>query len=275
MIEGPVHAAARRPDPARRAGRHARAGRLVRLPAFDHAHPAHVEPRPPARARPRHRPRGARRALPGEPRRRRRAASCRRRSRATRPTSRSRFDPDLARRTSRVPGVGPVRLAVLDGGPADDRRRARGVARGPRRRGEIRDAGRSTEEATDAPAVRRRADRLTGWLPGYADPEYFLRLLFQSDSRTNEGGFAIAPFDELIERARQERSDRGPAGAVPPGRPDGGGRAGGLIPLVYGAEHGLREAVGAGLVGVRQVLVVVRRPGRWTRPRPGDATPIR
>ena len=49
----------------------------------------------------------------------------------------------------------------------------------------------------------------TGWLPGYGDPEYFLRLLFQSDSRTNEGGFAHAPFDELIERARQERSDRG------------------------------------------------------------------
>lgn len=49
----------------------------------------------------------------------------------------------------------------------------------------------------------------TGWLPGYADPEYFLRLLFQSDSRTNEGGFASEAFDALIEEARQERSDRG------------------------------------------------------------------
>jgi ABC-type oligopeptide transport system substrate-binding subunit/class 3 adenylate cyclase len=49
----------------------------------------------------------------------------------------------------------------------------------------------------------------TGWLPGYADPEYYLRLLFHSDSRTNEGGFAYQPFDELIEQARQERSDRG------------------------------------------------------------------
>ena len=49
----------------------------------------------------------------------------------------------------------------------------------------------------------------TGWLPGYADPEYFLRLLFHSQSRTNEGGFAYQPFDDLIERARQERSDRG------------------------------------------------------------------
>jgi oligopeptide transport system substrate-binding protein len=51
--------------------------------------------------------------------------------------------------------------------------------------------------------------RVTGWLPGYADPEYFLRLLFQSTSRTNEGGFADPAFDVLIERARQERSDRG------------------------------------------------------------------
>ncbi len=51
--------------------------------------------------------------------------------------------------------------------------------------------------------------RVTGWLPGYPDPEYYLRLLFQSTSRTNEGGFADPVFDELIEAARQERSDRG------------------------------------------------------------------
>jgi ABC-type oligopeptide transport system substrate-binding subunit/class 3 adenylate cyclase len=50
--------------------------------------------------------------------------------------------------------------------------------------------------------------RITGWFPGYADPEYFLRLLFQSDSRTNEGGFSSPAFDELIERARREPSDR-------------------------------------------------------------------
>jgi oligopeptide transport system substrate-binding protein len=49
---------------------------------------------------------------------------------------------------------------------------------------------------------------ITGWLPGYPDPEYYLRLLFQSDSKTNEGGFSSAAFDELIERARQERRDR-------------------------------------------------------------------
>ena len=60
--------------------------------------------------------------------------------------------------------------------------------------------------------VGGRADkaylRVTGWFPGYADPEYFLRLLFHSDSRTNEGGFSNAGFDDLIERARRERNGR-------------------------------------------------------------------
>ncbi|HET9722236.1 MAG TPA: hypothetical protein VFR44_00160, partial [Actinomycetota bacterium] len=67
--------------------------------------------------------------------------------------------------------------------------------------------------AEEAMQVGGRPDtakiRITGWFPGYADPEYFLRLLFQSDSRTNEGGFSSPEFDALIERARQERSDRG------------------------------------------------------------------
>jgi ABC-type transport system substrate-binding protein/class 3 adenylate cyclase len=65
------------------------------------------------------------------------------------------------------------------------------------------------EEATQ---VGGRPDtaylRITGWFPGYADPEYFLRLLFQSDSRTNEGGFSSARFDDLIERARREPNER-------------------------------------------------------------------
>jgi ABC-type transport system substrate-binding protein/class 3 adenylate cyclase len=66
-----------------------------------------------------------------------------------------------------------------------------------------------SEEAMEVGGRLDRAPlRMTGWLPGYADPEYFLRLLFQSDSRTNEGGFSHAPFDELIERARRERDGR-------------------------------------------------------------------
>jgi ABC-type transport system substrate-binding protein/class 3 adenylate cyclase len=47
-----------------------------------------------------------------------------------------------------------------------------------------------------------------GWLPGYPDPEYYLRLLLHSDAKTNEGGFAYEPFDALIERARHERRGR-------------------------------------------------------------------
>jgi ABC-type oligopeptide transport system substrate-binding subunit len=65
------------------------------------------------------------------------------------------------------------------------------------------------DDEIGTPRVEAAPLRLTGWLPGYADPEYYLRLLFQSTSRTNEGGFADPVFDELIERARQERSDRG------------------------------------------------------------------
>jgi ABC-type transport system substrate-binding protein len=66
------------------------------------------------------------------------------------------------------------------------------------------------EEASElGTRVDRAPLRITGWLPGYADPEYFLRLLFESTSRTNEGGFSDPRFDELIEAARQERSDRG------------------------------------------------------------------
>ncbi len=45
---------------------------------------------------------------------------------------------------------------------------------------------------------------IAGWLPGYPDPEYCLRLLLQSDSLTNEGGFADAELDELIDRARRQ-----------------------------------------------------------------------
>jgi ABC-type oligopeptide transport system substrate-binding subunit len=74
----------------------------------------------------------------------------------------------------------------------------------------------------------------TGWLPGYADPEYFLRLLFQSDSRTNEGGFAYAPFDDLIERARQERSDRGRLGLFHEADRMAVADRVAVIPLVYG-----------------------------------------
>jgi ABC-type oligopeptide transport system substrate-binding subunit/class 3 adenylate cyclase len=42
-----------------------------------------------------------------------------------------------------------------------------------------------------------------GWLPGYPDPEYCLRLILHSHAKANEGGFAFPPFDEVIDEARQ------------------------------------------------------------------------
>jgi ABC-type oligopeptide transport system substrate-binding subunit/class 3 adenylate cyclase len=68
---------------------------------------------------------------------------------------------------------------------------------------------REEEAMSTGERIQTAPIRITGWLPGYPDPEYYLRLLFQSTSRTNEGGFADPVFDQLIETARQERSDRG------------------------------------------------------------------
>jgi ABC-type oligopeptide transport system substrate-binding subunit/class 3 adenylate cyclase len=66
--------------------------------------------------------------------------------------------------------------------------------------------------AGDEPPVGSLLERapmaLFGWLPGYPDPEYMLRLLLHSEARTNAVHFADERFDELIESARQERNDR-------------------------------------------------------------------
>jgi hypothetical protein len=62
--------------------------------------------------------------------------------------------------------------------------------------------------AGPTPARSRRSTSLAG-CPATPTPSTSFALLFQSDSRTNEGGFAWAPFDELIDRARRERSDQG------------------------------------------------------------------
>jgi oligopeptide transport system substrate-binding protein len=78
-----------------------------------------------------------------------------------------------------------------------------------------------------------------GWLPGYPDPEYYLRLLFQSTSRTNEGGFADPEFDALIERARQERSDRGRLERFHEADRYVVADRIGVIPLVYGQSMAL------------------------------------
>jgi ABC-type oligopeptide transport system substrate-binding subunit/class 3 adenylate cyclase len=119
-----------------------------------------------------------------------------------------RFDPDLAREHLARSGFsGSLAVAGLDDHASmfepviESWREALGI-----------EVEMRTWTQEKAASVRRPTDLapiyFTGWLPGYQDPEYYLRLLFQSDSRTNEGGFSWAPFDELIELARQERSDR-------------------------------------------------------------------
>jgi ABC-type transport system substrate-binding protein/class 3 adenylate cyclase len=47
-----------------------------------------------------------------------------------------------------------------------------------------------------------------GWLPGYPDPEYMLRLLLHSEALTNAGRYESERFDELIEQARRAGTDR-------------------------------------------------------------------
>jgi len=119
-----------------------------------------------------------------------------------------RFEPDHARELLGGSSLDGLALGCLD----DDRRMLQPVLDSWRdvlgARVEVRTW--TMSDVATMPAPRQIAPiYFTGWLPGYPDPEYFLRLLFQSDSRTNEGGFAFPPFDDLIERARQERSDRG------------------------------------------------------------------
>jgi ABC-type transport system substrate-binding protein/class 3 adenylate cyclase len=118
-----------------------------------------------------------------------------------------RFDPDLARAT--LPDPPPaIAVACLD----DDHSLLDPVVASWRDvlgiQVDLRPWS-TADLATMPPPVEHAPVYFTGWLPGYADPEYILRLLFHSKSRTNEGGFASEAFDDLIERARQERIDRG------------------------------------------------------------------
>jgi ABC-type oligopeptide transport system substrate-binding subunit/class 3 adenylate cyclase len=119
-----------------------------------------------------------------------------------------RFDPDRAREHLRsAANTDSIGIAALDDwhwiaeAVADSWRSVLGI--------EVELTTWSVGQAATGLDVRALAPIvLAGWLPGYPDPEYFLRLLLHSDALTNEGGFSYPPFDELIERARQERSDR-------------------------------------------------------------------
>jgi ABC-type oligopeptide transport system substrate-binding subunit len=133
-----------------------------------------------------------------------------------------RFDPELARSFASVPRIrfaaAPAWEAIV---------------------GAVAASWRETL-AVDVELVEDDADvTVKGWLPGYPDPEYYLRLLFQSTSRTNEGGFADPEFDELIERARQERSDRGRLERFHEADRYVVADRIGVIPLVYGRSMAL------------------------------------
>ena len=191
------------------------------------------------------------------------------------------FDPDAARACLERSGVGDVRLQI--GGyvawvhPFLDTvtsmwRDVLGIE------SEIRPW--TIEQASHATKLSELATiYVTGWLPGYADPEYFLRLLFHSDSRTNEGGFSHPPFDELIERARQERSDRARLELFHEADRMAVAERIAVIPLVYGRSMAFVEAVGARMVGVRQVLGELRgshdRPARREPDTCRYGTPVR
>ncbi|MGH2452307.1 MAG: ABC transporter substrate-binding protein [bacterium] len=120
-----------------------------------------------------------------------------------------RFDPDLARRYLHGLDLPPLATAVVEGTTSG---RLFELAAGQW----IEILGLSMEIKRILPADMQGIRDLRsvapiflgGWFPGYPDPEYFLRLLLHSEAKDNDGGFNYPPFDELIERARQERNDR-------------------------------------------------------------------
>ncbi|HEY3050134.1 MAG TPA: ABC transporter substrate-binding protein [Gaiellaceae bacterium] len=116
------------------------------------------------------------------------------------------FSPDDARKHLRVSGVDPAGLEIaaqdvwepLLGAITGLWREVLGVEVGQRpwtadTVDEVAPLGRPLELAPLA---------VLGWLPGYPDPEYCLRLILHSHAKANEGGYAHQPFDELIDEAR-------------------------------------------------------------------------
>ena len=64
------------------------------------------------------------------------------------------------------------------------------------------------EEVKPAPMLERAPIAVLGWMPGYPDPEYMLRLLLHSDAFTNAGPYSSSDFDARIEAARRAQTDR-------------------------------------------------------------------
>jgi ABC-type transport system substrate-binding protein len=94
-------------------------------------------------------------------------------------------------------------------------------------------SGGGRSQAGAAPLARAPI-AILGWLPGYPDPEYMLRLLLHSDALTNAGRFADPSFDELIERARRAGTSRERLELFHDADRYVVADAVGMIPLVYG-----------------------------------------
>jgi ABC-type transport system substrate-binding protein/class 3 adenylate cyclase len=75
---------------------------------------------------------------------------------------------------------------------------------------------------------------VSGWLPGYPDPEYMLRLLLHTDALTNEGRFSDPRFDDVIDRARREPRGRERLELFHQADRLAVAEIAALIPLVYG-----------------------------------------
>jgi len=145
-----------------------------------------------------------------------------------------RFDPDLARQClARAAPSGQLTMAALDEWEPVMRELVDGWQRILGLTVDVR-----TWTAAAAASMRRPWDIanlvIMGWLPGYPDPEYYLRLLLHSQSRTNEGGFNSPEFDDLIEQARHERSDRARLALFHQADRLAVAELAALIPLVYG-----------------------------------------
>ena len=167
------------------------------------------------------------------------------------------FDPELARRLVESCGVtGEIRIALPVGFREEIPVREI-VAMWKRTLGlDIVEV-----DESDGPAIW-----FGGWYPGYPDPEYFLRLLLHSEAQDNHGHFHHAPYDELIERARIEPDGRRRLELFHAADRMAVAEQIAAIPLAYFPRHLAREAVGHGLVGVRKIVGIVRRPRRRRTP---------
>ncbi|MFN8232374.1 MAG: ABC transporter substrate-binding protein [Actinomycetota bacterium] len=257
---GPVHPTDGRPRAAGGSGRRARLGRVVRVPRVRPRTPGRLEPRPAQGARPRDRPRGVvgRRREHRDRDRRDRAAGT--------------AGPHTRHRAGVRPRAGPDPPgAIGDGGRGADRHRHR-VLGAPVPGSDHRDVGRGARCADRCPrglgqggAGRRqhdrpRADLRDGLAAGLRRsrvlPSFALPL-----GQPHERGRVLVRAVRRADRARAAGAERSRApAAVPRGRSDGRRRPGRGDPDPVRAQHGVRQAVGGRLVGVREVLGELRGP---------------